>query len=79
MLGLKPATGTFAADGELASFIEPDGPGTGGYLTYGNYRAILRYNCTNYYALSVSLLADAVGRDPVAASAPAAGPDGVRQ
>ena len=29
-----------------------------GFLTFPNYRSILRYNPSNYYALSVSLLAD---------------------
>jgi membrane-bound lytic murein transglycosylase B len=28
------------------------------FLVYGNYDAILRYNCAHYYALSVALLAD---------------------
>jgi membrane-bound lytic murein transglycosylase B len=46
----------------LATLIEPDGPGTGGYLTYGNYRAVMRYNCTNFYSLSVVLLADGIAR-----------------
>ena len=60
-LGLQPLSGTLPADTMLATLIEPDGPGTGGYLTYGNYRAIMRYNCTNFYALTVTLLADAIG------------------
>jgi len=30
------------------------------YLLTGNYRVILDYNCSNFYALSVGLLADAV-------------------
>lgn len=49
-----------ADDRLMASLVEPDGPGTGGYLTYGNYRALLEYNCSNFYALSVALLADAI-------------------
>ena len=32
----------------------------GAYLLTGNYRVILDYNCSNFYALSVGLLADAV-------------------
>ena len=42
------------------SLIEPDGAGQGAYLTTANYRAILAYNCSNFYALSVALLGDAI-------------------
>lgn len=45
---------------DLATLLEPDGPGATGYLLTGNYRVILEYNCSNFYALSVGLLADAV-------------------
>ncbi|MBB4856804.1 lytic murein transglycosylase [Novosphingobium chloroacetimidivorans] len=46
----------------LATFFQPDGPGTPAYLLTGNYRVILQYNCSNYYALSVGLLADEIAR-----------------
>jgi lytic murein transglycosylase len=49
-------------DTELASLLEPDGPGATGYLLTNNYRSILDYNCSNFYALSVGLLADAIVR-----------------
>lgn len=68
-LGIVPLGSTLPADTTLATLIEPDGPGTGGYLTYGNYRAIMRYNCTNFYALTVTLLADAIRGAPVAGAA----------
>jgi membrane-bound lytic murein transglycosylase B len=62
-LGLRPAAGgAWPADDELASLLEPDGPGATGYLLTTNYRAILDYNCSNFYALSVGLLADEVAR-----------------
>ena len=48
------------AETEQAALIEPDGPAATGYLITSNYRALLDYNCSNYYALSVGLLADAV-------------------
>ena len=48
-------------DRDLASLIEPDGPGQTAYLTTNNYRTILDYNCSNFYALSVLLLADGIG------------------
>ena len=50
------------ADTELATLIEPDGPGATAYLATINYQAILDYNCSNFYALSVGLLADEVSR-----------------
>ncbi len=46
----------------MATLFEPDGPGTPAYLLTGNYRVILQYNCSNYYALSVGLLADEIAR-----------------
>lgn len=49
-------------DSVLASLFEPDGPGTPAYLLTGNYRVILHYNCSNFYALSVGLLADEIAR-----------------
>jgi membrane-bound lytic murein transglycosylase B len=49
-------------DQTMATLFEPDGPGTAAYLLTGNYRVILQYNCSNYYALSVGLLADEIAR-----------------
>ena len=49
-------------DNTLAALFEPDGPGTAAFLLTGNYRVILQYNCSNYYALSVGLLADEIAR-----------------
>ena len=46
----------------MASLIEPDGPGRTAYLATQNYRAILDYNCSNFYALTIGLLANAIGR-----------------
>ncbi|MCI4589399.1 lytic murein transglycosylase [Sphingobium sp. BYY-5] len=59
-LGLVPANGSWPADNMLATLLEPDGPGKTAYLLTSNYRVILDYNCSNFYALSVGLLADAV-------------------
>lgn len=49
-------------DQTLATLFQPDGAGTPAYLLTGNYRVILQYNCSNYYALSVGLLADEIAR-----------------
>lgn len=60
-LGVTPY-GRSLPDSEMATLIEPDGPNATAYLLTTNYRAILDYNCSNFYALSVGLLADAIAR-----------------
>jgi len=49
-------------DNEMATLFEPEGASGSGYLLTNNYRAILDYNCSNFYAMSVGLLADAIAR-----------------
>ena len=62
-LGVVPLTRRWPSDDAmLATLLEPDGPGRTAYLLTGNYRVILDYNCSNFYALSVGLLADAVSQ-----------------
>jgi lytic murein transglycosylase len=61
-LGIVSQSGVWPRDSEMASLLEPDGPGRTAYLLTHNYRVILDYNCSNFYALSVGLLADAVSR-----------------
>jgi membrane-bound lytic murein transglycosylase B len=58
-LGVAPQ-GRSLPDGEIAQLLEPDGRGQTAYLLTGNYKAILKYNCSNFYALSVGLLANAI-------------------
>ena len=58
-LGVTPY-GRSLPDGETATLLEPDGRGRTAYLLTDNYRAILKYNCSNFYALSVGLLANAI-------------------
>ena len=59
-LGIAPQRGFWPKDNMMATLIEPDGIGNTAYLLGGNYRVILDYNCSNFYALSVGLLADEV-------------------
>jgi lytic murein transglycosylase len=61
-LGITPQRGYWPGDNIQATLLEPDGPGKTAYLLTGNYRVILDYNCSNFYALSVGLLADEVER-----------------
>ena len=58
--GLQMLGGRVPAEDELATLIEPDGNGATAYLLTTNYRSILDYNCSNFYALSVGLLGDAI-------------------
>jgi lytic murein transglycosylase len=57
-LGVQPQEAL--GEDVMASLFQPDGPGTPAWLLTGNYRVILEYNCSNYYAMSVGLLADAI-------------------
>lgn len=59
-LGVTPMSAI--ADNTQATLFQPDGAGTPAWLLTGNYRVILQYNCSNYYALSVGLLADEIAR-----------------
>ena len=59
-LGVEPRAAI--GDEVMASLFEPDGPDAPAYLLTQNYRVILEYNCSNYYAMSVGLLADEISR-----------------
>lgn len=60
-LGVVPRGGVWPADDRIrASLLITPGLDAQGYLLTRNYRAILDYNCSNYYAMSVGLLADGV-------------------
>jgi lytic murein transglycosylase len=60
-LGVTPLSRSLP-ETEMATLLEPDGPDATAYLLTSNYRTILDYNCSNFYALSVGLLADAIAR-----------------
>ena len=57
-LGVQPQRPL--SDDVMASLFQPDGAGTPAWLLTTNYRVILEYNCSNYYAMSVGLLADEI-------------------
>jgi lytic murein transglycosylase len=59
-LGVQPQK--YLANDVMASFFQPDGPGKKAWLLTANYRVILEYNCSNYYAMSVGLLADEIAK-----------------
>ena len=60
-MGVRPADGR-VPENELATLMETPGAYAQGYLLTTNYRSILDYNCSNYYALTIGLLADAISR-----------------
>jgi lytic murein transglycosylase len=59
-LGVTPVGSASIPDTEMASLLEPDGPGRPAYLLTNNYRVILDYNCSNFYGLTVALLAKGI-------------------
>jgi membrane-bound lytic murein transglycosylase B len=59
MAGVRRLDGQDLPVSDIAgSIVLPDGEGGRAFLTYPNFRAILRYNCANNYALAVAKLAD---------------------
>jgi membrane-bound lytic murein transglycosylase B len=60
------ALGLRAADGRPLPTVDRDASllraGTRAYLVYGNYEALLAYNCAHAYALAVGQLADRIRR-----------------
>ncbi len=62
-LGFLPnGTKDWPANEAMATLVQPDGADGPAFLTLPNYRTILNYNCSNFYALSVLLLADAAAQ-----------------
>lgn len=59
-LGVRTVGSAQIPDNEMASLLEPDGPGEPAYLLTNNYRVILDYNCSNFYGLTVALLAKGI-------------------
>ena len=43
-----------------ARLVSPDGVSGRMFLVYQNYKNILYYNCSSYYAIAISLLSDAI-------------------
>lgn len=60
-LGVRRLNGTdLPARNLQASLVTPDGVNGPAFLTYGNFRAILGYNCANLYAIGVGTLAEKI-------------------
>ena len=58
-LGVKPASGRWAAPGETAAaLLAPDGAGGETFMVFNNFAAIRRYNPSDFYAIAVGLIGD---------------------
>ena len=60
-LGVRAVGGRPLPRGDVpGAVLLPDGAGGDAFLVYANFAAIRRYNPSDYYALVVGLLGDAV-------------------
>jgi membrane-bound lytic murein transglycosylase B len=61
-LGVRHADGSDLPKRDLAaSLVLAEGPGSPAFLAYGNYRAILKWNRSTFFALAVGSLAERIG------------------
>jgi membrane-bound lytic murein transglycosylase B len=62
-LGVRPAAGApFTGREPAASVVLPDGVGGAGLLVYDNFRTIMRWNKSTYFAAAVGYIADGIDR-----------------
>lgn len=58
---LRDGSALPARDDLDASLVQPDGPGGRAFLVYDNYRVVMKWNRSTYFATTVGLLADRLG------------------
>ena len=64
-LGLRRLNGDQLPQAAIqARLVRPDGESGSAFLVYDNFRGLLRYNCSNYYALVVGRLSDYMREAP---------------
>lgn len=64
-LGVRRSDGSDLPGRNLrASLVRPGGDGGPLYLVYDNFRALLRWNRSDYFATAVGILSDRIGRHP---------------
>jgi membrane-bound lytic murein transglycosylase B len=69
-LGLSNADGSkLSPSDQRLALVAPDGPGGPAWLTYSNYKVIMKWNRSTYFATSVGLLADGISSGTLAALA----------
>lgn len=70
-LGVRDLDGSrLPATQQAASLVMPDDRDGRAYLAYDNYKTLLRWNRSNYFAVAVGYLADRLAATPVAGAAP---------
>lgn len=76
-INIRGVNGERAAndDNFKASVIQPDGPGGRAFIVYDNYKTILKWNKSSYFATAVGLLSDHIrtGKDAPSAKKKHAG------
>ncbi|NQU56323.1 MAG: lytic murein transglycosylase, partial [Rhodospirillales bacterium] len=61
-LGVRRADGSDLPTRDIkSSIVFTEGPGSAAYLIYNNYRTILKWNRSTYFAVAVGTLADRIG------------------
>ncbi len=61
-LGIRRSDGRDLPSADVsASLVMPDGPDGAAYLVYQNYRALMNWNRSTYFATTVGILADRIG------------------
>lgn len=61
-MGVRRVGGAkLAASTITGSIVAPDGPGGRAFLVYDNFRTIMKWNHSTYFALAVNLLGDGIG------------------
>jgi len=69
-MGLSNADGSkLSLSDQRLALVAPDGPSGPAWLTYSNYKAIMKWNRSTYFATSVGLLADGISSGTLAALA----------
>lgn len=58
--GVRPRAGSFDSSVSEGAVIRPDGAGGEAFIVYHNFNVIRRYNPSDFYALAVGLMGDAI-------------------
>jgi membrane-bound lytic murein transglycosylase B len=62
-MGVRNSDGSALPDSDLqASLIQPDGPDGRSFIVYDSFRALMRWNRSDYFATAVGLLANRIVR-----------------
>jgi membrane-bound lytic murein transglycosylase B len=62
-LGVRRVGGArLPANAVAGSIVQPDGAGGRAFLVYDNFRVIMKWNHSTYFALAAGLLADGIGK-----------------